>query len=545
MREHLKLIFSLFFIVLMFGCDRKDSIQQEGDIKSNVTKPLEEEKKKGQIYKIKNSILNPVIEFDKLKVLSGKEQEIFALIKLNVPEDTISENEERPDVNLSLVIDRSGSMSEKNKLDFVKEAGIFVVDHLQEMDKLGIVEYDSHVSTLWPLNFVTSKKIVKKLITGLQPGGSTNLCGGLVSGIKDIRKGFDTERVNRVILLSDGLANCGITSPSKIADIVTGASRQGLTVSTIGVGLDYNEDLLQNIAESGRGNYYYIENPVQMKEIFQEELSSIFKTVAKNIEIKFTGSIAVIESEAFGYKCIKNGNSTVVNLSNMYSGETKMILVKIIVKADNPGEVSLGNFSFSYYDCNLKKNVQHKINVKTVATKNESEVIESLQKDVAVEAELIRADNEHENYVKQFEQGDKQAAEKNISSLINILSEKNETYEDIKIRKKIDALRLETNEMKNAERNIQSRKAYLKKSKQKFYLSKKGKRGKYLMSKGDVGYDVKRLQKKLKELNFYSGPIDGKFSKEVTEAIEKYQKQNSMEVDGVAGPKTLKKLGLY
>lgn len=539
-----KLIYSLLLIVVLFGCNENSSIQKLSSEKK-IAKPLKEVNKKPHIYRITNSIIQPVIEFDKLKVLTGKEQEIFALIKMSVPEDTSIISDERPDVNLSLVIDRSGSMSEKNKLDFVKEAGVFVVDHLKEKDKLGIVEYDSYVSTLWPLNFITSKRMVKDLINGLQPGGSTNLCGGLVKGIEEIQRGYNNERVNRIILLSDGLANSGITDPGRIARIVTEVSSRGLTVSTIGVGLDYNEDLLQNIAESGRGNYYYIENPIQMKEIFQEELSSIFKTVAKDITIEFEGSDAVVVSEPIGYKYEKNSNTTEIFLSNMYSGEMKMVLLKILVKPCESGEVILGDFKFSYYDCNLKKSVKHLVSVKTKATKNETEVIESIQKEVAVEAELIRADKEHENYVKQFEQGNKDVAERNISTLISNLSIKNATLADVKIKKKIDELNLETDEMKNAERNMQTRKAYLKKSKQKFYLSKKGKRGKYLMQKGDSSYDVKRLQQKLKNLNLYNGDIDGKYSNDLSEYVKSFQEQSSLEADGIAGPRTLKKLELY
>lgn len=535
------------FILLSCGSEREESFRKrelKGE-KSILEEKEIEKKVKREVIRIKKSVLNPIIEFDRQKIMVNKEQDLFALIKFNVSEDTLTNKDSRPKINLSMVIDRSGSMGDRNKLNFVKDAALFVVDRIESTDKIGIIEYDDEVNTLWPLKSCTSKQMVKDLINNLRPRGSTNLCGGLISGIEEIKNSFELKRVNRVILLSDGLANHGITNPARIADIVTKAANSGLTVSTIGVGLDYNEDLLQSIAECGRGNYYYIENPIQMKDIFQEELNSIFKTVAKSVQIEFIGEGLVKDVTSYGYKKSENGNRTIITLANMFSGEEKMVLLNLKVNSAKLGKQKLGTFNLSYYDCETEKNVSFSLNLNVNVTNKESEVINSIQKEVTAEAELIRADNEHESYVKQFEQGRKLEAEKNISDLINSLTQKNRTLSDVKLKKKIDALILETDEMKKAERNIQNRKAYLKSSKQKFYLSKKGKRGKYLMQKGDKSYDVKRLQQKLKELNLYNGKVDGKFNNQVIDAVKEYQKQNSMEVDGIAGPKTLKKLGLY
>lgn len=537
---------SLFVLIIFINCETNgNKSPDKKSLTKEVAKEVKTEESSGKVFRIEKSILNPSIEFDKSKVLAYEEQDLFALIKFTVSEDTVKQETERPQINISMVIDRSGSMDDRNKLNFVKEAASFVVDEIEENDKLGIVEYDDRINTLWPLRFNTSKNMVKKLINNLQARGSTNLCGGLVSGIEEIQKSYDQERVNRVLLLSDGLANQGITSPARIADIVTKAANSGLTVSTIGVGLDYNEDLLQNIAECGKGNYYYIEDPVQIKEIFQEELSSIFKTVAKNVNVKFTGSQIVKSLNAYGYKESGDNNIKTITLANMYSGEEKMVLLKISVKPDKKGVQDLGILSLSYYDCFVNENVSFEISLTIDASIDSVEVEKSVKKEVAAEAELIRADDEHEKYVKQFEEGRKVEAERNISQLLNSLSQKNQKLSNVKLRKKIDALHLETEEMKKAEQSLQNRKAYLKSSKQKFYLAKKGKRGKYLMQQGDNSYDVKRLQIKLKGLNLYNGKIDGSFNKELSDAVKKYQEQNSLEADGVAGPNTLKKMGLY
>lgn len=528
----------LIFLVFLQGC-----FDSKGDTDSNWKKRGKLSKR--EIFKIEKSVINPEIELDRRKVLVDKEQEVFALIKLTGDEEIKLGTAKRPDVNLSMVIDRSASMSEKNKMEYVKEAGSYVVDQLDPKDHLGIIEYDNQITTLWPISTISSPQMVKKMIKSLEPRGSTNLCGGLVEGIGQIKKDLDHRRVNRVILLSDGMTNTGITNPQSISQIVKEASSLGLTISTVGVGLDYNEDLLQDIAECGKGTYYYIENPVQMKDIFQEELNSIFKTVAKNIEVKFTGTEIVSSSEVFGYLSQKDSYGLGISVSNMYKGEEKLLLLKLNIKPKGKGKQRLGSVAVSYYDCQKDKNVKYAVDIQTVATSNEQKVINSIQKEVTVEAELIKADNDHEKYVKQFEKGKKEIAQNNITTLIDNLSKKNVKFADVKLRKKIEALELETEEMKKAEESRNNRLAYLKSSKQKFYLSKKGKRGKYLMQKGDSNSNVKRLQKKLKDHNLYTGKIDGKYSKDVKSGVEKFQKQNSMEVDGVAGPNTLKKLGLY
>lgn len=534
-----KKIFVFFiFVVFLQGC-----IGTSNDSEKSKERNLKSQKR--EIIKIVKSVINPEIELDRRKVLVNKEQEIFALIRLKGEEEIHVNQRKRPEANLSMVIDRSASMDEKNKMEYVKNAGCYVVDNLETSDQLGIVEYDNKITTLWPIGKINSPEMIKKLIKSLEPRGSTNLCGGLVEGIEQIKRDLNPRGVNRVILLSDGMTNTGITDPAKISQIAKDASDLGLTISTVGVGLDYNEDLLQNIAECGRGTYYYIENPIQMKEIFQEELNSIFKTVAKNIEIKFIGSDIVSNSEVYGYLSKRDSNNIDVSVSNMYGGEEKLVLLKLKINPKQKGKQKLGAIKVTYYDCQKDKDVSYAINIQTTATKNEQKAINSIQKEVAVEAELIKADNEHEKFVKQFEKGEKVIAQNNISALMNNLSSKNVHFSDVKLKKKIEALKLETEEMKKAEENLNNRKAYLKSSKQKFYLSKKGKRGKYLLQKGDSNINVKRLQKKLKEQNLYNGKIDGKYSKDVKDGVEKYQKQNSMEVDGVAGPNTLKKLGLY
>ncbi|MEZ4651369.1 MAG: VWA domain-containing protein [Candidatus Eisenbacteria bacterium] len=144
------------------------------------------------------------------------------------------------------------------------EAAYRLVDAMAPSDVLGVVEYDDEISVLWPASRLTSPDAVKRLISHLEPRGSTNLAGGLFRGIDEVNRHATHGGINRVFLFSDGLANHGITSPREIAAYVREARSHGITVSTLGLGLDYNEDLMQTIAEAGGGNYYFVESPAQM-----------------------------------------------------------------------------------------------------------------------------------------------------------------------------------------------------------------------------------------------------------------------------------------
>ncbi|MFO0007257.1 MAG: hypothetical protein ACK559_39695, partial [bacterium] len=93
--------------------------------------------------------------------------------------------------------------------------------------------------------------------------------------------------------MSDGLANTGITEPREIAELVRTARRKGIRISALGLGRDYDEDLMQAIAENGGGRYHYIEHPSQMARIFQDELGTMFETCAQDVDLEFAGSTRI------------------------------------------------------------------------------------------------------------------------------------------------------------------------------------------------------------------------------------------------------------
>lgn len=242
-----------------------------------------------------------------------------------------SQSAARVPLNLSLVIDRSGSMSGE-KIEFAKKAAQFVVNNLSKRDAISIVQYDDEVEIVSPSAHVSDKKSLSRKIDSITARSTTNLSGGLLAGYTQTGTTKADGVVNRVLLLSDGLANQGVTDPNLLQQLVMEKFRnQGLAVSTFGVGADFDEKLMTSLSEYGGGNYYFIDSPDKIPSIFAKELEGLLAVVAQNtmLELKFPEGFRCVE--IMGYPADVSENSAHVRFNDVYSMERKAILVKFSV----------------------------------------------------------------------------------------------------------------------------------------------------------------------------------------------------------------------
>jgi Ca-activated chloride channel family protein len=261
-------------------------------------------------------------------------------------------------INMSLVIDKSGSMADADKLSRVKEALLNLVDQLRETDVLSIVVFDSEAQVLMPARALGDRESVKRLIRRIQPGSSTNIHAGLMLGYQEALKNFQSEATNRVVLLTDGIANQGVTDPAKIAQDSLSFNDRGIDLSTIGVGLDLNKDLLRQLAKSGRGLFHFVADAQDIKKVFIKEVQSLVSPVASepNVEIEYDAGLEL--AQLYGYEPQLRRNTVMLKLDNMNNGLTEVVLLrfKLARKSFDNSRLPV-KVRFTYYDLEQKKQV--------------------------------------------------------------------------------------------------------------------------------------------------------------------------------------------
>jgi len=224
------------------------------------------------------------MNFDQVLTPYGEQSERF--LEVAIQASKTDETYHRPALNLALVIDRSGSMAGE-KLEYVKAASNHVVSLLNEKDRVALVDYDSHVRVHFPSTLLDgeSKPVLLKSIASIHSGGMTNLCDGWLTGCQQIAGGVDPKIFTHSLLLTDGLANVGITDHRELATHARELARRGVSTSTFGVGSDYDQDLLEEMANQGEGLFRFIEGPRDIPEIFKGVFKELMTILAHEVEV--------------------------------------------------------------------------------------------------------------------------------------------------------------------------------------------------------------------------------------------------------------------
>lgn len=301
-----------------------------------------------------------------------------AVLQIGFTTAEVSERSDLRPLNLVLVIDKSGSMADDDKMSRVKQSLHTMITKLRPEDIISIVAFDYRPQVLFAARPIGNGSELRYAIDCLQPDGGTNLHGGLMLGYAEARKNFRPGATNRVILLTDGIANVGVTDPRTIASQSASFNSQGIDLSTIGVGLDLNNDLLRTLATTGRGLYHFISDYNDINKVFVNEVQSLVSSVAKNVQVRIEYHPDLQVEKIYGYAPRFSGNSVTITLDDMNNGLTQVVMAKFrtsVFRGSLPVKVRL-----SYYDVKRKCAVEEVQEARLVPAERDScELLEDVE----------------------------------------------------------------------------------------------------------------------------------------------------------------------
>jgi Ca-activated chloride channel family protein len=234
-------------------------------------------------------------------------------------------------LNLSIVIDRSGSMKGE-KMDRAIEAAKNIVDKLNETDIVSIIAYGDEVDVVQPAiaAAATRKERIKEKVNHIMPRGGTNLWGGCETGYYQVLENNKPGYINHVFLITDGLANVGLTSAKGIkANVQRFKDDEGITLSGFGVGLDFNEVLLNEMAGAGSGNYYFIDEPGKINGMLQAELNNLMHITIREAVLTLRLPDGVKVEKLYSYTSMVNGQEVTIKFRDLKDGEVKPVLLDL------------------------------------------------------------------------------------------------------------------------------------------------------------------------------------------------------------------------
>jgi Ca-activated chloride channel family protein len=266
-------------------------------------------------------------------LIEGLSQKLPVLVRIQAPDTLPGEKKERKPYHLSLVIDRSGSMSGAPLAEAVRCAR-HIIDRLEPTDLASLVVFDDRVKVLATARPVADRKLFHAALAQVHSGGSTNLHGGWRSGADSILPHAPEASLARVILLSDGNANVGeTTDANEIAALCAEAAAKGVSTSTYGLGRDFNEDLMVAMARKGQGNHYYGDTAADLFEPFAEEFDLISSLYARKVKLSLAAPQGVKITLLNDYPVEDRDGFPVIRLPDIPFGAEAWVLVELEIPA--------------------------------------------------------------------------------------------------------------------------------------------------------------------------------------------------------------------
>src|SRR5262245_20001924 len=267
---------------------------------------------------------------DRRYIRSTSRSNRFVLAEIVAPHSHETAERKRPMVNLAFVLDRSGSMAGA-KIALAKQAVVQSIGRLQADDRFSVVVYDDVIDVVVPSTLATAEAKANAIaaLSHIDARNGTNLGDGWLRGCEQVALHLAQEGVNRTLLLTDGLANIGITDRDELATHAAALRTRGVQTTTFGVGTDFDEVLLQAMATAGGGNFYYIAQEQSIADYITSEVGEALDVVARDVTLDVTTpeTVGVESLSPFAFE--QRGGRTVINLGSMVAEQVVQIVLRL------------------------------------------------------------------------------------------------------------------------------------------------------------------------------------------------------------------------
>ena len=276
------------------------------------------------------------VHTDRRLVRSVHHSTRYALVEIVAPPAPMSHV--RPRVNVAFVLDRSGSMGGE-KIDLAKKAVIEGIERLASEDRFAVVMYD-HVVDVVAEGRTAAYDAKQRAISDLRPvdaRGNTDLGGGWLRGAEQVAIGQDPGAVNRVLLLTDGLANHGITDPAELIRHASELRARGVSTSTFGVGDDFDERLLGGMADAGGGAFRFIRHASDIPGLIRSEVGELLEVTAKRVELRIAGPDGIRVEPLSTFAFDRTSRDGILHVGDLVADQAVRIVIKIEFPLGEPG----------------------------------------------------------------------------------------------------------------------------------------------------------------------------------------------------------------
>lgn len=361
---------------------------------------------------LSSDLATPILE-------AGRNQNAFIRVALTGFE--LDEYTARTPLNVAIVLDQSSSMAGQ-KINRAKQAAKMAINQLDSNDVVSIVTYDSTVNVLVPATKANNKNALFNAINLIKARGNTALFAGTSKGGYEVRKFLNQERVNRVVLLSDGMANVGPSSPSELGQLGQALAKDGISVSTIGLGLGYNEDLMTQLANYSDGSHAFVENAADLTRIFEQEFGQAKSVVAQDVGIEIILNNGIKPIRIVGRDGDIIGNRIFTRMNQIYSAQESFVVIEVNVPANKVGaSQNIATVKVDYN--NMVSNSRFKLEDNITASFSESreDVKNAVNTSVYKSTVLQLANEQRKEAVILRDQGKKDAARAKLKQSSSLL----------------------------------------------------------------------------------------------------------------------------